>query len=109
MKKLALIAAIAVFSVLSASAQAKYIGMKKAKHIAAKQVKNGKIQSSELEKEHGKMIYSFDIRNKKGGITEVNIDAVTGKVIEAKEENAADEAKEKAEDMKMMKPKKKKN
>ena len=59
----------------------------------------GTIKSSELEKEHGKMIYSFDIRTT-AGITEVNIDAITGAVIEVKAENAADEAKEKAEDKK---------
>ncbi len=73
--------------------------MKRAKQIAMKRV-SGKIQSSELEKEHGKMVYSFDIRNKKGGITEVLVNAYTGKVIEVKNETAADEAKEKAEDKK---------
>ena len=73
--------------------------MKRAKQIAMKRV-SGKIQSSELEKEHGKMVYSFDIRNRKGGITEVLVNAYTGKVIEVKNETAADEAKEKAEDKK---------
>ena len=99
MKKIAIIVAIALFSVLSASAQAKYIGMKRAKQIAMTRVQ-GQIKSSELEKEHGKMIYSFDIRNTKGGITEVNIDAKTGKVIAVDVENAKDEAKEKKEEMK---------
>ena len=99
MKKIAIIVAIALFSVLSVSAQVKYIGMKRAKQIAMTQVK-GKIKSSELEKEKGKMIYSFDIRNPKGGITEVNIDAITGKVIAVEVENAKDEAKEKKEEMK---------
>ena len=100
MKKIVLILVIALFGVLGVSAQGKYIGMKKAKQIALQQVAGGKIKSSELEKENGKMIYSFDIRNKKGGITEVNIDAYTGKVIAVDEENAADEAKEKAEEKK---------
>ena len=100
MKKLAIIVAIALFGVLSASAQSKYIGMKRAKQIAIKQVAGGKIKSSELEKEKGKMIYSFDIRNSKGGITEVNINAITGKVIAVDVENAKDEAKEKKEEMK---------
>ena len=100
MKKIAIILAIAMFSVLGASAQAKYIGMKKAKQIAMKKVVGGKIESSELEKEHGKMVYSFDIRNKRGTITEVLIDAKTGKIIEVSIENAKAEAKEKSEDMK---------
>ena len=100
MKKIVLIVAIALFSVLGALAQTKYIGMKKAKQIAMKQVAGGKIKSSELEKEKGKMIYTFDIRNAKGGITEVNIDAITGKVIAVDVENATDEANEKKEEMK---------
>ena len=90
------IAAISAFG-SNALAQSKLIGMKRAKQIAMEQVK-GKIKSSELEKEKGKMIYSFDIRNEKGGITEVNVDAYTGKVIAVQVENAKDEAKEKAEE-----------
>ena len=58
----------------------------------------GKVEDSELEKEHGKWVYSFDIRNAKGTITEVQVDAYTGKVVSVEEENAAAEAKEKAEE-----------
>jgi Peptidase propeptide and YPEB domain len=99
MKKTALVLALALFSVAGVSAKPHYIGMKKARAIAHSRVK-GMIKSSELEKEYGKMIYSFDIRTAKGGITEVNIDAYTGKVIAVQKENAADEAKEKADDKK---------
>jgi len=45
----------------------------------------------------GKQTYSFDIEMP-NGLHEVNIDAVTGKVIEDSIENAEDEAKEAAED-----------
>ena len=65
---------------------------------------HGKIEDAELEREHGKLVYSFDIRNPKGTITEVQIDAKTGKIVSVEEENAAAEVKEKAEDAK---PKKK--
>lgn len=99
MKKIIAVFLVGLFAIVSVSAQTKLIGMKRAKQIASQQVK-GKIKSSELEKEKGKMIYSFDIRNSKGGITEVNIDAYTGKVIAVDVENAAGEAKEKAEDAK---------
>lgn len=102
MKKIALVLALALFCVAGVSAKPKYIGMKKAKAIARQQVQ-GTIKSSELEKEHGKMIYSFDIKTADGGTTEVNIDAVTGAVIAVDKETAADEAKEKAED-KVKKP-----
>ena len=60
---------------------------------------NGKIKSEELEKEHGKQIYSFDIAMP-DGLHEVNVDAVTGKLIDDKVESAADEANEKAQDKK---------
>jgi hypothetical protein len=59
----------------------------------------GKIKSKELEKEEGRLIYSFDIKMK-DGLHEVNVDAMTGDVIDDKVESAADEAKEKAADAK---------
>ena len=96
MKKIILIAIALSLSVLLASASAQTqskIGMKKAKEIASQQVA-GKIKSSELEKEHGKLIYSFDILNSKGTITEVNIDAYTGAVVAVQEENEQTEAAE---------------
>ena len=57
----------------------------------------GKIKSSELETEHGKLIYSFDIQTK-DGIYEVGVDANDGSVVEDKKESAKDEAKEQAAD-----------
>jgi len=64
---------------------------------AALAVENGKVTSAELEKEKGKQIYSFDIQMP-DGLHEVNIDAVTGKVVEDTIENAQDEAAEAAQD-----------
>ncbi|HVE59265.1 MAG TPA: PepSY domain-containing protein [Pyrinomonadaceae bacterium] len=96
MKRTILFLLIAVFGLgtLTADAQTKKIGMKRARAIATKAAA-GKIKSSELEKEDGKWIYSFDIRNAKGTITEVNIDVYSGRVISAREENAEKEAEEK--------------
>jgi uncharacterized membrane protein YkoI len=91
-----LVAAAVGLSVSVVFASQTYIGMKKARAIASKQVA-GKITSSELEKEHGKMVYSFDIRTADGGITEVVINAKTGDVISTTVESAEDEAKEQAE------------
>jgi uncharacterized membrane protein YkoI len=59
----------------------------------------GKIKSKEIEKEKGRLIYSFDIKMA-DGIHEVNVDAMTGEIVEDTVENAAAEAKEKAEDAK---------
>ena len=59
----------------------------------------GKVESSELEREHGKLVYSFDIRNASATITEVQVSAITGKVLriehESKEQEEAEKKKEK--------------
>jgi uncharacterized membrane protein YkoI len=101
MKKIIAALLVGLFAVASISAQTK-IGMKRARQIALAKVK-GKIKSSELEREKGQTVYSFDIRNRRGGITEVLINAYTGKIVEVKNETAADEANEKAEDLKKKK------
>jgi len=72
------------------------ISMDQAKEIALKHVKNGKIESSELEREHGKLIYSFDIREAaRKDITEVNVNAIDGKIVAIDHENPKKEAAEK--------------
>jgi uncharacterized membrane protein YkoI len=101
MKKIIAALLVGLFAMTSVFAQTK-IGMKRAGQIALARVK-GKIQSSELEREKGQMVYSFDIRNRRGGITEILINAYSGKVVEVKSESAAEEAKEKAEDAKKKK------
>ena len=58
----------------------------------------GKVESEELEKEKGKLVYSFDIRNQKGTISEVWVDAKTGAVVSNTEETKEQEEKEKRED-----------
>ncbi len=73
------------------------ITMEQAREAASKSVA-GKIEGEELEKEAGKLIYSFDIRNEKGTISEVWVDSQTGEVIKVEEENAAQEASEKRQD-----------
>lgn len=75
------------------------ITLAQAREIAMRE-DSGTVESGHLEKEKGKLIYSFDIRNAKGTITEVWVDAKSGKVVHKSEEDAAAEAKEKAADMK---------
>lgn len=74
------------------------ITMAQAREIARNKVPSGKIEDAELEKEHGKLVYSFDIRNEKGTITEVQIDAKTGSIVSVEEENKAAEQKEKQQE-----------
>ncbi len=94
MKKITAVLMVALFSIGVFAAEAKpKIGMAKATRIASKRVR-GTIKSKELENEKGRWIYSFDISTGKGKITEVNVDAYTGKIIAVDVENAAKEAKE---------------
>ena len=74
------------------------ISMKKARGIALKKAP-GKISSAELERENGKLIYSFDINTKKG-VTEVNVDAINGSIVAKRHESAAKEAAEKKQEEK---------
>lgn len=74
------------------------ISMEKAKEIALGKA-TGAVEDAELEKEHGKLVYSFDIRNEKGTITEVQVDAKTGKIVSVEEEDKAAEEKEKQEEL----------
>src|SRR6266550_2273506 len=60
----------------------------------------GTVESAELEREHGKLVYSFDIRNAKGTIDEVQVSAITGKVVRVEHENKKQEAAEKKADQK---------
>jgi Peptidase propeptide and YPEB domain len=68
---------------------------------AQKRVPKGAIESVALEREKGKLIYSYDIKLAgKSGVQEVNVDANTGKVISSKHESAKMEKKEAAAEAK---------
>ena len=75
---------------------------------AQKRVPKGKIESVELEKENGRLIYSYDIRTAgKSGIDEVQVSATTGKIVSFEHETPAAEKAEAAKDAKdAAKPKK---
>ena len=77
------------------------VSMKTARATALKEVPNGKVRTSELERENGKVIYSFGIKVAgKTGIEEVNIDAVTGAVVAHEHESPKTEKKEEAAEKK---------
>ncbi len=70
--------------------------------IAKAQVPNGTVKSHELEREHGKLIYSFDfVVAGKTGIDEVNVDAMTGAIVATEHEGPkaehSEQVKEKRE------------
>ncbi|HEV2436315.1 MAG TPA: PepSY domain-containing protein [Verrucomicrobiae bacterium] len=70
-----------------------------AQQTALQQVPNGTVKEAEIEKEHGKLIWSFDIATPGSkDITEVNVDAVNGKVVSTDKETPEKESKEKDKD-----------
>jgi uncharacterized membrane protein YkoI len=67
-----------------------------AQQTALQQVPNGAVKEAEIEKEHGKLIWSFDIAVPDSrDIKEVAVDALTGQVVSIETETANQEAKEK--------------
>jgi uncharacterized membrane protein YkoI len=78
-----------------------------ARATALNQVSNGTVKSVELEREHGKLIYSYDISVAgKTGIEEVAINAIDGSVVAHEHETPKMERKEAAQEAKEKKAKK---
>ena len=66
---------------------------------ARARVPNGIIRSVELEREKGRLIYSYDFTvTGKKGVEEVNVDAASGKVVATEHESAATERTEAAQE-----------
>jgi uncharacterized membrane protein YkoI len=68
-----------------------------ARAIALHQVKaKSAVKSAELEEEHGRLVYSFDlVQPGRAGVEEVQVDARTREVVSIKHETARAESKEK--------------
>jgi hypothetical protein len=82
------------------------VGEADARVSALAQVKGGVVQAEELEREHGHLIYSYDIKVPgKSGIDEVAVDAITGKVLSKVHETPKMERAEAAADAKAAKKK----
>ncbi len=73
--------------------------------VALARVPGAKLKAREIEEEHGKLVYSFDLMIPgKSGIEEVQVDALTGAVVGVEHEDAASEAREAQEDKAKPKP-----
>src|SRR6266849_4979357 len=84
---------------LCAAAGAQVPAPKKSKIPAALKKVPGELQEEELEKENGKLVYSFDIRaTGQKDITEVQVSAIDGSIVSVEKEDAASESKEKKQD-----------
>jgi uncharacterized membrane protein YkoI len=76
-------------------AQAK-ISKEQAQQIALTKAPGGTVKEGELEKEKGKLIWSFDIATPGSkDITEVGVDAITGEVVSVEKETPEQQKKEK--------------
>ena len=70
-----------------------------AEQIALAKVPRGIVRSAEIENEKGHLVWSFDIaRPGTNDITEILVDATTGKIISTQTESPRDQAKEAAAD-----------
>jgi uncharacterized membrane protein YkoI len=82
----------------AAPAKAK-ISRAAAERTALAQVPHGKVQSAELEREHGRLIWSFDIALADSrDIKEVQVDANSGAVVAVETETPEQQADEVAAD-----------
>lgn len=66
-----------------------------ARKTALAKVPNGAVKSSELEREHGVLVWSFDLTEPSvNWVTEVQVDAKSGRIVSVKKESVAQEANE---------------
>jgi ABC-type uncharacterized transport system YnjBCD substrate-binding protein len=105
---IATVAALALaFSLASASGEENSVVAKakltkeQASKIALKKCANGKINEGELEVENGVLIWSFDIAQPDSkNVVEVQVNAVTGAIVDVDVETPTAQAKEDAADKK---------
>jgi uncharacterized membrane protein YkoI len=77
-----------------------------ARATALREIPNGTVKSNELEREHGKLIYSYDITVPgKTGIDEVNVNAIDGTIVAKQHETPKSEKKEAVKEAKEKKTK----
>lgn len=68
-----------------------------ATQTALSRVPGAQVKSAEIEREHGRLIWSFDLAQAgKPGVTEIQVSAITGKVVSQQHESGAHEAAEAA-------------
>jgi uncharacterized membrane protein YkoI len=94
-KLVGLFAAVAILASACTTTSKAKVSRADAERIALTKVPNGVVKEAELEKEHGRLIWSFDIATPGSKvITEVHVDANTGEIAAVETE---DEAHEKSE------------
>jgi uncharacterized membrane protein YkoI len=73
------------------------VGKAAATETALARVPGAQVRSAEIEREHGRLVWSFDLAQAgKAGITEIQVSAITGKVVSEQHETDSHEAAEAA-------------
>jgi len=93
---LALVLAVAAFAGNTTHPK---ISKSKARAIALARAK-GTVMSEELEREQGKLVWSFDIRTSDKDITEILVNANDGSIVAVQHETVASEKAEQAKEAK---------
>ncbi len=84
-----------------ATTQTAKVSKTDAEKIALTRAPGGTIRESELENEHGKLVWSFDIATPgTSDVTEVQVDATTGQVVSVEKETPEQQRTEKKQDEK---------
>ena len=97
LSSLALTQAFAAEPPQAALARQASVSKAAATKTALSRVPGGQVRSAEIEREHGRLIWSFDLAQAgKSGITEVQVSATTGKIVSEQHESGAHEAAEAA-------------
>jgi len=101
MKPYLVAALAAVLAVGCATTRAPKLSQAAAERVALTRAPAGTVKESELEKEYGRLVWSFDIATPgTNDITEVQVDAVTGEVVSVEKETLAQQQAEKKKDEK---------
>ena len=90
-----------VFTLGCATTQTAKLSKADAEKIALTRAAGGSVKQSELEKENGRLVWSFDIATPgTSDVTEVQVDAVTGQVVSVEKETLDQQRAEKKQDEK---------
>src|SRR5258706_13343642 len=94
-KLVGMVIAVAVLGIACSTTSQAKVSRAEAEKIALARVPNGIVKEAELEKEHGRLIWSFDIATPGSKeITEIHVDAITSEVIATEKESEEHEKKE---------------
>lgn len=84
-----------------ATTQSPKLSRAEAEKVALTRAAGGTVKESELEKEHGRLVWSFDIAMPGTNVvTEVQVDAMTGAIVSVERETPAQQEAEKKKDNK---------